>query len=85
MEFQWLVEDPGADRTRDQRDAIVALLGAVTPAGAQGHAMSLRVAAKAAEAGLLRYARFGQDAAAATRARVRAERLVADGTGLLVS
>ena len=85
MEYQWLVQDPGADQTQSQRDAMVVLLAAVTPAGGQMRAMSLRIEAKAAAAGVLRQARFNPDVAEAGWAQARVARLVADCAALLTS
>ena len=84
MEFQWLTQDPGADRTQVLRDAMADLLEVVTPPEARVRAMSLRIEAKAAAAVVLRQARFSRDAVLARWAQVRAARLVADCAGLLI-
>lgn len=56
MEHQWLMQDPGADATRIQRDAMAEFLQAT---GDARKAMGLRVEAKAAMASALQAADLG--------------------------
>ncbi len=81
MEYQWLVQDKGADATEMARDAMAQLLDAAMPPDDRVHTMDLRLQAKAAEAQLLQQAltRNGQWALAL------AKRHMADCTALLVS
>lgn len=83
MEHQFLVDGPASEATRRLRDGLADILAAVTPAGAEARVMGWRVEAKAAHAALLSQARFGSDPA--SRAAIRAQRLVADCTGFLLS
>lgn len=57
MEHQWLMQDPGADFTKAQRDAFDDLIQSVIPPDASG-TMALRVEAKAATAQALQRADF---------------------------
>jgi hypothetical protein len=81
MEYQWLVQDPDADRTETLRDAMAELLVAAMPPDGASHAMDLRLQAKAAEAQLLQQA-LGRDGAWAL---ALAKRQVANCTALLLS
>ncbi len=83
-EFQWLVQDPGADATEARRDAMAALLEAALPTGAAVVAMDWRLQAKVAEAWLLSRARFGQSGPAADWAREQAAKLAQDCAALLL-
>ena len=85
LEFQWLMQDPGADRTQSQRDAMADLLAAVTPPALRVRAMQLRIEAKVAAADVLARGRFAQNPGVAGRARARATELLAACTALLLS
>lgn len=65
LEHQWLLSDPGAERTALQRDAMWSLAEAALPPEQGAAALHLRVSAKAAQAGLLLTARFGGNVPAA--------------------
>ncbi len=69
MEHQWLTDGPASDRTKGQREAMLALVDAVMPADGAAMALNLRIEAKAAHADLLRQAMFtGQGQRAQDRA-----------------
>ncbi len=57
MEHQWLMQDPGADSTKAQRDAFDDLIQSVIPPDAS-RTMALRVEAKVATAQALQRADF---------------------------
>ena len=84
MEHQWLMGDPGSDRTQARQRAMVALLDTVTPPDLSTRAMALRVEAKQAQATLLRRASFGGNTSEASWARRRASKELAACTGLLL-
>ena len=77
--------DRGADRTRQQRDAMADLLAAVTDPNQAVRAMSLRVRAKVALAALLQQGRFGSDVALALCARHQARALLAQCADMVLS
>lgn len=81
MEYQWLVQDPGAEETEVLRDAMAEVLAAAIPQTAASRAMDLRLQAKVAEAQVLQLAlgRNGGWALALVKHHV------ADCTALLVS
>jgi hypothetical protein len=81
MEFQWLVQDQGADQTRALRDAMADLLDAATPVAQRVSAMQLRLEAKVAAADLFLRGWRQRDIAAQDRARA----LLSVCTDLLVS
>lgn len=81
MEYQWLVQDPGASDTEARRDAMAELLAAAMPVDGAARAMDLRLQAKAAEAQLLLRALDRNGAWALALAR----RQVAGCAALLVS
>jgi hypothetical protein len=83
MEHQWLMQDPGSDLTRTERDRMIALLEAAAPPEGQVQAMNWRVQAKSAQAALLAKAGFAPDPAQAAWARARAGQLVAECLSLL--
>jgi hypothetical protein len=83
MEDAWHDGGAVADIARLRRDAIVDVLAAVTPAGADNQVMGWRVAAKAAHASLLAKARFGEGDAA--RQAARQAGLLVSGCSALVS
>lgn len=83
MEFQWLMQDPGSDVTRQQRDAMTDLLEAVVQPDTAVQAMDLRLHAKVALADMLNRTAF--DPAHADWARQRAVALLAECTSVLLS
>jgi hypothetical protein len=81
LEYQWLVQDPGADATEARRDAMAQLLAAAMPLDGAARAMDLRLQAKVAEAQLLQQA-LGRNGAWAL---ALAKRQMANCTALLLS
>lgn len=81
MEYQWLVQDPGAAATETRRDAMADLLDAALPLNGAVRAMDLRLQAKVAEAQLLRQS-LGRNGAWAL---ALAKHQVASCTALLLS
>lgn len=85
MEHQWLISDPSADRTRQQRAEMLTLLEAVIAPAAAPQALNLRINAKHAHAQLLTQSAFSQNPAQKTYAQQRAQRLVGHCMGFLLS
>jgi hypothetical protein len=81
MEFQWLVQDQGADLTKARRDAMADLLEAATPEGLRIRAMQIRLEAKVAAAAVFLRGWRGGDPNAGARARA----LLSPCAGLMVS
>ncbi len=84
MEHQWLLGDPASDTTEAHRAAMVELLDAVMPLGAEATVLSHRLFAKSAMAKLL--ARAERDVSSGSRhwARSRAEAEIAACEGLML-
>lgn len=85
MEFQWLMQDPAADQTRQFRATMLELLQAVAPRDPGPELLSWRINAKMAHAALLRRAEFGSRPDDAAWARARAAAAIRTCTGLLIS
>jgi hypothetical protein len=85
MEFQWLMQDPGADATMALRDQMLSLAeAAAQSADGPVQAMNWRVQAKAAQAALLSQAAFALDTRRAHQARIRAQSLTDECLSLLL-
>ena len=85
MEHQWLIADPQSGRTAAEREAMLALVGAILVPGEEARAMQWRLEAKAAQADLLTRARFLSDDAAAARAARLSDALLGECRALLLS
>ena len=85
MEHQWLMSDPNADRTEDQRAAMLSLVDAIMAPDQGRDVLAWRIEAKQAHAVLLTRATFNADSEDATWALQRAQRELAACTGLLLS
>ena len=84
MEHQWLISDPTADHTKQQRAQMITLLEAVMDPAAATQALNLRIAAKQAHAQLLSQSVFSQNDHRKTYAQRRAESLVAHCVSFLL-
>lgn len=85
MEFQWLLGDENADRTQQEREAMIALLEAVTPPEARRSALATRIQAKYAQNRLLTRATFNADEDDAAWAAARAEVEIGSCRALILS
>ena len=85
MEHQWLMSDPNADRTEDQRAAMLSLVDAIMAPDQGRDVLAWRIEAKQAHAVLLTRATFNADSEDATWALQRAQTELAACTGLLLS
>lgn len=85
MEHQWLMSDPNADRTEDQRAAMLSLVDAIMAPDQGRDVLAWRIEAKQAHAVLLTRATFNADRDDATWALQRAQTELAACTGLLLS
>ena len=84
MEFQWLTDGPGSERTKTQRAAVIELLRAVMTEDDARQVLVWRIEAKAAHAALLTRTLFNDDAADAAWARQVADAQAARCTGMLL-
>ena len=85
LEYQWLLQDPEADRTEHARATMADLLEAVTEPETARQALHLRIIAKEAQSRLLMRAMFNGDRDDAAWARRRATDQVTACAGLLLS
>lgn len=85
MEFQWLMQDPAADQTREHRERMLDLLQAVMPQGAGPDVLTWRINAKMAHAALLTRGTFEGDTEDAAWARASADAALAQCTGMMLS
>ncbi len=83
LEQDWLFSDPGSDATERQRDQMIDLLDAVSPADAQDRVLMLRLQAKRAHARLLSQAVFSLDGPIAARAARQADKLLRQCSALM--
>ncbi len=67
VEHQWLVDGPASEISASLRDSLLALVDAVAEPGDASTALSWRIEAKVAQAGLLSRAYFAQDGVAEAR------------------
>lgn len=67
VEHQWLVNGPGSEASKRQRDSLVALVEAVVGPDSAGDAMQWRIEAKVAQRALLSRAHFARDEVAEKR------------------
>ncbi len=73
MEHQWLFSDPDANRTQNERAAMISLLEAVMPEDAARQVLAYRIEAKQAQAVLLTRATFNEDRQDAAWALARSD------------
>ena len=85
LEHEWLMSDPKAQITEQQRRQVIELLQAVQLPDHGRDVLMWRVAARAAHRSLLQRAAFSQDADDAVWAEKNAQRFVADCTAFLLS
>lgn len=72
MEFEWLLTDPAADQTEQERAAMIALLDSVAAPEDRRRALAIRIEAKHAQSVLLTRAHFNDDPSDAAWALDRA-------------
>jgi hypothetical protein len=84
MEHQWLLSDPASDLTARQRDAMLSLVSAMSSPDQEATALTWRIEAKAAQAGLLSLARFGTKDRTAAQAARRSDDLLGMCRSLLL-
>lgn len=85
MEFQWLMSDADADRTKAQRAAMIDILQAMTPPEQGREVLHTRISAKHAHWALLQQAQFATDPEEAAHAERVALRLMQGCTAFLLS
>jgi len=85
MEFEWMFDGPGSERTEAQRATMIGLMSSVMPADMGREVLSWRIGAKAAHSALLTRAAFSDEPEDAVWATRRAEALVSECTSMLLS
>jgi len=85
MEFQWMFDGAGSERTKSQRETVLQLLDAVMPPDDGREVLHWRLSAKLAHSALLTRATFNDNLADASWAHQQATRLTHECTGILLS
>jgi hypothetical protein len=85
MEDQWMFDGPASERTAEELHAMVSLIEASMPEGAERQVMAWRIDAKVAQRSLLAQVRFGDDPRVSETAAARADALAADCRAMILS
>lgn len=85
MEHQWIYDTTSADVTSSQRSEMIDLVSAAMPLNRGRNVLSIRIAAKHAQAGLLTRAILSRDAQDAAWAAARADALLSECTSVLMA
>ena len=85
MEFQWMFDGAGSEKTAQQRAALIELVEAVMTEDQGRAVLHWRISAKQAQSALLTRATFNDNVADARWAIETADRLANESTSLLLS